>query len=411
MTDKNVLEKYARLTVETGVNIQPGQTLVVNTPIECAAFARAIATAAYQRGARDVVMNWKDELFAKIRFLHAPTEVFGEFPDWQREFYLSYARQGAAFVTIAASDPELLRAVDPARVALAEKTGSTALAAYREMLMSNRNTWSIVSVPTTAWAQKVFPGEAADAAARKLWQAIIKTVRVDRDDPVAAWEKHKQVLQRRREFLNKHQFKSLHYRNALGTDLTIALPDGHIWLGGSEFTPAGVEFVANMPTEEVFTLPQRTGVNGTVVSSKPLNYNGNLIENFSFTFRDGKVVDFRADKGAAVLEKLLQTDDGASHLGEVSLVPYDSPISQANILFYNTLFDENASCHLALGKAYPVCLQGGADMSEEELAAAGANDSLIHVDFMVGTKDLEITGTTVAGQEVAVFRRGNFAGA
>lgn len=411
MVDENVLEKYARLTVKTGVNIQQGQTLVINAPIECAEFARAIATAAYQAGARDVVMNWKDELSAKIRFLHAPMEVFSEFPDWQRNFYLFYARQGAAFVTIAASDPELLQDVDPARVALAEKTGSAALAEYRELLMSNRNTWSIVSVPTAAWAQKVFPGVAADTAIQKLWQAIIKTVRVDNDDPIAAWEQHKQALQRHREFLNKHQFKSLRYHNALGTDLTIELPDGHVWLGGSEFTPAGVEFVANMPTEEVFTLPKRTGVNGTVVSSKPLNYNGNLIENFSFTFQGGKVVDFQADRGAAVLEKLLQTDTGAPYLGEVSLVPYDSPISQTNILFYNTLFDENASCHLALGKAYPVCLHNGPNMSKEVLAAAGVNDSLIHVDFMIGTEDLEITGTTAAGQEVAVFRQGNFVGA
>lgn len=410
MINDKVLEKYARLVVKTGVNIQKGQTLVLNAPIECAPFARSIAAAAYQEGARDVVINWQDEIFTKIRFLHAPTEVFGEFPDWKRDFYLFYARQGAAFVTVAASDPELLQDVNPERVALAEKTSSTALREYRERLMSNRNTWTIVSVPTAVWAQKVFPGVPADEAVKKLWQAIIKAVRVETDDPVAAWEQHKQALQRRREFLNAHHFKSLRYKNALGTDLTVELPSDHIWLGGSEYTPDGVEFIANMPTEEVFTLPHKTGVNGTVVSSKPLNYNGNVIDKFAFTFRNGKVVDFKAEKGAAVLQKLLETDDGAAYLGEVSLVPHDSPISLSNVLFYNTLFDENASCHLALGKAYPVCLKDGENMSQEALAAAGVNDSLIHVDFMVGTKDLEITGITASGQEVAVFRQGNFAG-
>lgn len=409
MINNNLLEKYANLTVKTGVNLQKGQTLVISSPIECAPFARAISQAAYEAGARDVVMNWKDELSIKIRFLQAPEEIFEEFPEWQKEFYLSYVRQGAAFVSIAASDPELLKDVNPDRVAKVQKTSNLALKEYRERIMSHKNTWCIVSVPTQSWAKKVFPELSEDDAVEKLWDAILKTVRVDTEDPVAAWNDHKDHLKVNAEFLNSHQFKFLRCKNSLGTDLEIELPENHIWLGGSEYTPEGIEFVANMPTEEVFTLPKKTGVNGKVVSSMPLNYNGNLIDKFSLTFKAGKVVDFTAEKGYEVLKKLIETDEGSSYLGEVALVPYDSPISNAKILYYNTLFDENASCHLAIGKAYPICIKNGKDMTKEELDGFGVNDSLTHVDFMIGTQDLEIIGTTAAGVVIPVFKNGNFA--
>jgi aminopeptidase len=404
-----LLEKYARLVVKTGVNLQKGQTLVLNSPIECAEFARAIAEVAYREGARDVVLNWKDELTSKIRFLNAPEEVFDEFPDWQKEFYLSYARKGAAFVSVAASDPELLQEVDPDRVMKVQKASSAALKEYRERMMSNKNAWCVVSMPTAAWAKKVFPEKTEQAAIEKLWDAILQTVRVDQKDPVAAWEEHKARLKKSTDFLNSHNFKELHYQNSLGTDLKIQLPEGHIWLAGSEFTPDGVEFIANMPTEEVFTLPKRTGVNGRVISSKPLNYNGNLIENFALTFKEGKIIEYKAEKGQELLERLIGTDEGSHYLGEVALVPFDSPISKANILFYNTLFDENASCHLAFGKAYPVCIKDGSEQDKETLASRGVNDSLVHEDFMIGTADLSITGMTAAGETVAIFKNGNFA--
>jgi aminopeptidase len=405
-----MLEKYARLIVKTGINIRQGQTLVVTSPIECAPFTRLIAETAYAEGARDVVINWRDELFSKIRFLQAPEEVFDEFPDWQKEFYLSYVRQGAAFVSIAASDPELLKDVDPERVVKVQKAGSIALKEYRERLMSNKNVWSVVSVPTKSWAKKVFPAVTEeDEAVQKLWTAIFKTVRVDTKDPVAAWETHKQNLKHSLKFLNTNRFQFLHYKNAAGTDLTVELPEDHIWLGGSEYTPEGVEFIANMPTEEVFTLPKKTGVNGTVVSSKPLNYNGNLIEEFSLTFENGRITAYTAEKGYEILKRLVETDGGSCYLGEVALVPYDSPISKSNILFFNTLFDENASCHLAMGKAYPVCIKDGENMSPKELEKRGVNDSLIHEDFMIGTEDLQITGTTAEGKEIPVFENGNFA--
>jgi len=403
-----MLEKYAQLVVKTGINIQQNQTLVISSPLECAPFARSIATIAYEAGAREVVMNWKDELSSKIKFLQAPDEIFDEFPEWQKEFYLSYARQGAAFISIAASDPELLKDVNPERVVRVQKAGNTALKEYRERMMSNKNTWSVVSIPTEAWAKKVFPEVSTEEAMEKLWTAILKSVRVDTADPVAAWQEHSRQLKLSMDYLNSHKFKLLHYKNSLGTDLRVELPAGHLWLGGPEYTADGTEFVANMPTEEVFTLPKKSGVNGVVVSSKPLNYNGTLIDDFSLTFKDGRIVDCKATQGQEVLKKLVETDEGSHYLGEVALVPYNSPISNAKILFYNTLFDENASCHLAIGKAYPICLKNGVDMNKEELEQAGVNDSMVHVDFMLGTADLEITGTTDTGESIPVFKNGNF---
>ena len=404
----NLLEKYARLIVKTGINIQKNQTLVIFSPIECASFTRMVAQQAYEEGARDVVISWKDELSAKIRYIHGPEEIFEEFPAWQKEFYLSYVHQGAAFLTISASDPELMKDVNPERIAKSRKASNIALEEYRERLMSNKNTWCVISIPTEAWANKVFPELTTEMAIEKLWEAIFKTVRVDQEDPVAAWEAHKDNLKQRMNFLNSKALRLLHFKSGLGTDLKVELPAQHIWLGGSDYTPGGVEFIANMPTEEVFTLPKKTGVNGKVVSSKPLNYNGNLIEEFSLTFQEGRVVAFTAEKGYETLKSLLETDEGAKYLGEVALVPYDSPISNANILFYNTLFDENASCHLAFGKAYPICIENAENMNKEELIALGMNDSLVHEDFMIGTEDLEIIGVTASGEEVDIFKKGNF---
>jgi aminopeptidase len=407
--NKNLLEKYATLIVKTGLNIQKGQTLVINSPIEGASFTRLIAQTAYQAGARDVVISWKDELFSKIRFINAPEEVFDEFPTWQKELYLSYVHQGAAFLSISASDPELMKDVNPERMVKAQKASTTSLKEYRERLMSNKNTWCVVSIPTSSWAKKVFPDLSEAEAVERLWEEIFKAVRVDTDDAVTAWEQHKAKLKTSMDFLNYNEFKSLHFKNSLGTDLIVELPENHIWLGGSDYTPDGIEFIANMPTEEVFTLPKKTGVNGTVVSSLPLNYNGNLIEQFSLTFKAGKIVDFNAKKGYEILKNLIETDEGSHYLGEVALVPYDSPISRTKTLFFNTLFDENASCHLAIGKAYPVCIKDSENLEKEQLEKLEVNDSLVHEDFMIGTEDLEIIGITSEGKEIPVFKAGNFA--
>lgn len=403
------LRQYAQLIVKTGVNIGEGQTLVIGSPIECAPITRLIAETAYDAGAREVIVNWKDEQLSKIRFIKGADEIFDEFPSWQHDLYMTNVRKGAAFISIAASDPELMKDVDPDRMIRSHKAGSQALREYYERMMSNQNAWCVISVPTAAWAGKVFPELAEEAAVEALWDAIFKAVRADQPDPVAAWNDHKALLKKNIDILNNSRFQSLQFRNSLGTDLTIELPEGHIWSGGSDATPEGREFIANMPTEEIYTLPKKTGVQGKVVSSMPLNYNGSLIQGFSLTFKDGCVEAFTAEKGYEILKRLLDSDEGARYLGEVALVPYDSPISNTGILFYNTLFDENASCHLALGKAYPSSLQDGDKMTKEALSVAGVNDSLIHEDFMIGTADLEIDGITADGQRIAVFRNGNFA--
>lgn len=402
------LHKYAQLLVKTGINLKKDQILVLSVPIECAEFARAIAEVAYDAGAKDVVIRWIDEISTRIRYLKGPEELFDTLPSWQKEFYLSYVRQDAAFLTISASDPENLKEVDPLRIQRSSKAFSEACSEYRQRMMNNINVWCVASVPTPSWAKKVFPDVTEEEAVNKLWDAIFEAVRVNEADPVAAWESHKDALKKRMAYLNEMNFKTLHYSNSLGTDLTIELPEGHIWLGGSDFTPEGHEFIANMPTEEVFTAPKRTGVNGRVVSSMPLNFNGSLIDGFEFTFKDGKVVSYKAKVGEEQLKRLLETDEGAMYLGEVALVQYDSPISNMGILFYNTLFDENASCHLAIGKAYPVNVKGGEHMDSATLIANGINDSITHEDFMVGTKDLNIIGTTQDGKQVQIFKDGNF---
>jgi aminopeptidase len=406
--NNHYLEQYARLIVKTGVNLQRDQTLVIFSPIEVASFTRLVAQYAYEEGAKDVVVRWEDEELSKIKYLSAPDATLETVPEWQKEFYLSYAREGAAFVNIHASNPELMKDVDPNRMMKASKAIGTAIREYRERRMNNQNRWVVVSVPTASWAKKVFPELTETAAIERLWEVIFQTVRADQENPVQSWKEHCQNLKARRDYFLNNPVQRLHIQNALGTDLHVELPEGNIWLGGSEFSPDGVEFVANMPTEELFTVPKKTGVNGRVVSSMPLNHNGSLIENFSLQFKNGKVVDFQAEKGYDTLKNIVETDEGSCYLGELALVPYHSPISNLNILFYNTLYDENASCHLAIGKAYPVCIKNGDKMSKEELEAAGVNDSLTHVDFMFGTEDLNITGIDMNGDEVAIFRNGNF---
>lgn len=406
--DNNLLEKYARLIVKSGVNIQKNQTLVISSPIECAAFTRIITKIAYKEGAKDVVVEWMDEFLSKIKFLYAPVEALEEFPEWQKEFYLSYAREGAAFLTIDTKDPELMKDINSERISKASKARSSALKEYANRKMSGKNSWCIVSFPTKAWAKKVFPNISEDEAIEKLWQAVFKVTRIDEDnDSTVSWNKHIMSLKINSHFLNFNEFKYMHYKNSLGTDLKIELPENHIWISGSAYTPEGIEFSANIPTEEIFTLPKKTGVNGTVVSSMPLSYNGSIIEKISLTFKNGKIINFNAEKGYEVLKELIETDEGSHYLGEVALVPYNSPISKLNTVFYKTLFDENASCHLAIGAAYP-CIKNIENMSNEEIERLEINDSSIHVDFMIGTEDLEIIGITRNNEEIPIFKNGDF---
>ena len=404
------LREYAKLLIEIGLNVQKGQTLVISSPVECAYFARLCASAAYDVGCREVVMNWSDDLLGREKYLRAASDVFDSVPKWREHFYNDYAEMGAAYLAISASDPATLKGVDSERIVRAQQSSAKALDPFYRLQMQNGFPWCIASVPIPSWAKKVFPDLSEYDAMEKLWDAIFKTVRVSGDGTaVKKWKKHLATLSKRKETLNKLHFKSLHYTNSLGTDLVIELPETHLWASGDGKTGKGQTFIANMPTEEIFTAPLKTGINGTVYAAMPLVDNGNIIDGFYFEIKDGKIVECHADRGEEFLKAAITLDDGASYFGEVALVPYDSPISNQKILFYNTLFDENASCHLAFGEAYPECIEGGPEMSREELQKKGLNYSITHVDFMVGTSDLSIVGTTHDGREVTVFKDGNFA--
>lgn len=409
MDMKNMLEKYAKLAVKKGVNLQKDQVLLVSSPIECADFARAIANVGYEEGAKEVIVHYGDQNLQRLKLEHASMETLKEVPNWVAESYNSYAREGCCVISISASDPDAYKGIPMEKISEFQKGRQLALREYYDYSMSNKIRWTVVSVPTEAWALKVFKGSDSEEAVKKLWDVIFNVVRLNNDDSIKAWDEHNENISKNLEILNKYKFKKLHYTNSQGTDLTIELPEEHIWLGGAEKCSAGIEFNANMPTEEVYTLPKRDGVNGTVTSSKPLSYGGNLINNFSLTFKDGEVIDYKAEEGYDTLKELLESDDGAKYLGEVALVPYDSPISNSNLIFYNTLFDENAACHLAFGKAYPTCIVNGDNLSAKELYSKGANDSIIHVDFMVGTKDLNIVGYTSEDKEIEIFTNGNWA--
>lgn len=406
----NKLEEYARLLIGVGLNVQKGQYVIVNSPVDCAKFARLCVKAAYEAGAKQVIMNWTDDFADRQYWLNADDSVFDEVFPWDVDKNLGLAKRGAARLAISARDPENLKGVDPSRLARANKAFGEANAEYRAMMMASVNPWCVASVPVPAWAKKVFPDLPEDEAMDRLFEEIFKAIRITNEGgAVERWREHCRVIRERAEKLNEYQFKYLHYTNSAGTDLMVELPVGHVWEGGSERSASGIEFVANMPTEEVFTAPMRSGVNGKVVASKPLVIGGNIVDGFYMVLRDGKIVEAHAGKGEEFLLRQISLDEGASHLGEVALVPYDSPISSSGVLFFNTLFDENASCHFAFGSAYPTCIQFGADMTKEQLMEHGLNSSITHVDFMVGTRDLSIVGITADGKEVQVFRNGNFA--
>jgi aminopeptidase len=402
------IEKYAELAVKVGTNIQQGQTLVVSAPLTAAPFARMVARKAYAAGARNVLVEWSDEELTLIKFQDAPDEAFQEFPTWKAKGFEQMAEEGAAFMSVVASNPDLLKDVSPDRIAQENKTRGQAMQAFRQYIQSDKISWTVVAVPTEEWAQKVFPDVPAEESVSRLWEAIFRAVRVDRDLPEQAWQEHTSNLLNKVEYLNEKRYKTLHYR-APGTDLSIALPDKHLWTGGSGTNANGTKFVPNIPTEEVFTVPLQDGVNGTVSSTKPLNYGGTLIDRFTLTFRDGRIESFTAEEGYETLKRLIETDEGSHHLGEVALVPHQSPISQTELVFYNTLFDENASCHLAIGNAYAFCLEGGKQMTTEQLQQHGANSSITHVDFMIGSAELDIDGEQADGTREPIFRNGNWA--
>lgn len=403
------LDRYAQLVVRTGLNVQKGQTVMITGSVELAEFVRMCTKEAYLAGAREVIVNWKDELSDRLYYEMADEEVFDQPWDFKMKMYNDYAAKDTAFLVILSEDPDNLSGVDPKRIARRRKAEAEPLKPWRSRLMSNRSAWCLVSMPTKAWAVKVYPELSEEAAMEKLGEAILKATRADLEDPVAAWEAHQKMLDQKLSVLNAAQFVAFKYKNPLGTDLTVGMPRNHVWFGGGDtHLEKGYRFVANMPTEEVFSMPRRDGVDGRVVASYPLVYNGVKIEDMWFEFKEGLVVEYGASSNLETLKMLLETDEGARRLGEIALVPDDSPISNQNILFYETLFDENAACHFALGEAYPICVKGGEDMTPEELIEAGANVSDVHVDFMVGTADLSIIGIKEDGAEVVIFDQGNF---
>ncbi len=404
------LSEYARLLVEVGLNVQPGQTPSIESNVEYAALTRKCVSACFDCGARNVAPYFGDDFTTREAFLRADGAVFDEYPSYMKARVDWLLEQKSPRLSFTGSNPELLKGVDPARIQARRKASNQPTKPYFDAMMANRFQWCVGAHPTLAWAEKVFPDKKGEEAMDALWDAIFSVCRITGDGKaVERWKEHVAATAKRCKALNEYQFTSLRYANSLGTDLTVRLPDNHVWAGGSEFTPEGVEFVANIPTEEIFTAPRWDGVDGRVYSALPLAMDGNVIRDFWMDFKDGRIVDLHAQAGEEFLRRAIEVDEGARCLGEAALVPYDSPIRNTGLLFYNTLFDENASCHLAFGHAYPSCVKGGEEMSEEEQKAAGLNQSMTHVDFMVGTPDLSIVGTTRDGKEIPVFVNGNFA--
>ncbi|OXM82735.1 aminopeptidase [Paenibacillus rigui] len=405
--EKNI-EKYAELVIRVGVNLQPGQVLFVESPLEAVEFTRQVVKKAYEAGAKYVQVQWDDEQVTRNRFLYAPEDSFSYYPEWIAPMMEQLAEGGGALLNIKVPDPELYQGIDANRVTTATKAASVARAKFQGYVRNKKFSWCLVKAPTRAWASKVFSDLPEEERVQAMWDTLFRMNRVDQDDPVAAWQEHIGRLKKVKDILNAKKYKKLHYQ-APGTDLTVELPEGHVWHGGGTTNDDGIYFVANMPTEEVYTMPKRTGVDGKVTSTKPLNLNGRLVDGFSLTFEAGRVISYSAEVGEAYLKALLDTDEGAKYLGEVALVPHHSPISNLNRVFYNTGIDENASCHFAVGSAYPFTLENGTKMTKEELLAAGANVSLTHVDFMVGSAELNIDGELPDGTVEPVFRQGNWA--
>ncbi|MDT2833575.1 aminopeptidase [Vagococcus carniphilus] len=404
-----LLKKYAKLIVEVGVNVQKSHTVVLSIQVEQAPLARHIVEEAYNLGAKQVIVQWADDSVSRQTFINADQEVIETVPQYKVDEINDWVEKGASRIGIVSQDPDAYAGVDNDRLSTFQSAMGKAMMPLRQATQANKVSWVVAAAAGTQWAKKVFPELATnEEQVDALWDAIFKTTRIYEEDPVAAWVAHDKSLEAKAAELNAEQFDSLHY-TAPGTDLIIGLPENHHWEGAGSVNVRGERFMANMPTEEVFTAPDNRRIDGVIVSTKPLSYSGNTLENMTFTFKDGKVVDAKAEKGEEVLKKLLETDEGAKSLGEVALVPDSSQISQSGLTFFNTLFDENASNHLALGSAYAFNIKGGTEMSEEELEAAGLNRSLTHVDFMVGSNKMNIDGIKKDGTRVPVFRNGEWA--
>lgn len=405
------LTAYLDLLLQLGVNIQPGQNLVINAspaPLEeTASIMRRLVRRAYELGARNVYPQWNDAETARTRMSMAPAEALTDVETWRIKWFEELNTQGTPFLSILAPDPDLYAGIDPQRIRMATQAGAKASQNFSASTQRNEHPWCVAAVASRAWATKAFPGGSEAERVAALWDYIFKATRMDTPDPVAAWREHIQGLVTRANALDGANLARLRYQ-APGTDLTVTLPDGYHWIGGSSATASGQTFAPNLPTEEVFCLPKRDGVDGTVSATMPLNYNGVLVEGIRLTLESGRIVQFSADRGEDALRSIIETDEGSRYLGEIALVPANSPINIGRPVF-NTLFDENASCHVAIGAAYPTCVRGGERMSPDELRARGVNQSAAHVDFMIGSDALDIDGETADGRWIPIFRRGLWA--
>lgn len=411
---QEMLRKYAEAIVKVGLNLRSGQRLIITNaaargvPPAGRELVHEVTKAAYAAGARHVEVIWGDEEMLRIRLQNAPADSFEEYPKHIVNAVLGMIKNGDALLSIYANDPDALKGLDPERVSAMQKVhlqNNQEISAY---VSRNAVNWCVVAAACPTWAAKIFPDLAPEEAEAKLWKAIFETTRVIGSDPVAAWQEHIQNLVKRAKYMQVKKFSSLHYKGP-GTDFTLGLPQGHRWIAARMPAENGVDFTANMPTEEIFTLPDRTRAEGTVAATFPLSYGGSLIEDFSLTFKDGRIVKVSAKKNEAILQKLVDTDEGSTRLGEVALVPASSPIATRGHLFYNTLFDENASCHIAIGRAYRFTLTGGEELTDEEFIAAGGNVSITHVDFMIGSPQIDIDGIREDGTREPVMHQGEWA--
>lgn len=401
------LQNYAKLAVRIGLGLREGQRLLVQAPVNTAPLARAIVREAYAAGASFVDVRWDDDDVVLARFQLAPEGTFEQFSKWRVDAEMENAEAGGAVLSIRATDPNLLGSVDQSNVAAFQRAVATYRKPYSLQVMTNRVNWNLISAPIGSWATLMFPDATEQEALEKQWDAIFAATRADQEDPIAAWEEHLANLKHRREILTAKQYHALHFKGG-DTDLTVGLADKHIWGGGSADTPNGITFTANIPTEEVWTAPHRERVDGVVVSTKPLSYQGVLIDGIRIVFKDGRITEATAEKGEEALKRMIDTDEGSHRLGEVALVPHSSPISRSGLFFFNTLYDENAASHIAIGSAYRFNVEGGVDMTTEEFEKMGGNDSLTHVDWMIGSDAIDVDGILPDGSREPVMRSGEF---
>ena len=403
-----LLKKYADFIVRVGVNPQPGQVLIINCALEGAPLARLCVRSAFEAGARDVQVNWTDDAVTRTRMELGSEEALTDHKGWQLRRYLDYAETegGVCVLHLIADDPEVFAGLDGAKISRVNSANRAFMQPWREYTMNDRVQWSIAAIPSAPWAKKMFPELDTDAAIEALWQLIFDTCRVTGGDPVGEWQEHLARLSALRDKMNALDLESVHFASSNGTDLTVGIADQAVWESAASKNEKGVTFLPNIPTEEVFTAPHKDKVNGVVYGTKPYVFNGQLIKGFHVTFKDGKVVEHGAEEGADLLGQLLDTDEGARHIGEVALVPASSPINRCGKLFYNTLFDENAACHIAFGDSYPGTTVGGTGLTREQLDARGMNHSSLHEDVMIGAEDSEITGKCRNGRTVQLFQNG-----